>query len=160
MGRVLAPWGVQGWVKIEPYSAERETLCGFSTWLLQKDGKRRRVPVAECKVHGAHVVARFEGCTDRDQAEAHRGMEVALGRDELPPLGPNEIYQADLVGLEVRNVQGERLGRVAEIVEQPAHPVLRVVDEGKERLLPLVPAVIRGIDLQTGMVEVDWGADW
>jgi 16S rRNA processing protein RimM len=160
MGRVIAPWGVQGWVKVESYSAKRDTLCGFSAWLLQKDGVSRQVTVAECKVHGAHLVARFEGCEDRDQAAAYNGVEVAVGRNELPPLGPNEIYQSDLIGLDVRNVQGERLGRVAEIIEQPAHPVLRVVGGGKEHLLPLVPAVIRGFDLGSGVVEVDWGADW
>jgi 16S rRNA processing protein RimM len=160
MGRVIAPWGVQGWVKIEPYSAERDTLCRFSAWLLQKGDQRHRVAVAECKIHGAHVVARFEGCTDRDQAEAHRGMQVALWREDLPPLAPNEIYQADLIGLDVVTTDGERLGKVEEVLEHGAHPILRVAMESKERLLPFVPSVIRGVDLQSGVVEVDWGADW
>jgi 16S rRNA processing protein RimM len=78
----------------------------------------------------------------------------------LPPTGPSEVYQADLVGLAVVNLRGEPLGRIAEIVEQPAHAVLRVVGEDKERLLPLVPAVIRRVDLENGIVEADWGADW
>ncbi len=160
MGRVLAPWGVQGWVKVEPYSAERDTLCRFPSWWIRKRDALQRVSVVECKVHSAHVVARFEGCGDRGQADAYRGAEVVLGRHELPPAGPDEFYQADLIGLEVQGSRGEALGRVVEILDQPAHPVLRVVGEGKERLLPLVPTVVLRVDLEAGVMEVDWGADW
>jgi 16S rRNA processing protein RimM len=160
MGRIVAPWGVKGWVKIEPYSDERGNLCGFPTWLLEKRGKRREIAVAECKVHGAHVVARFEGCEDRDGAEAYRGSEVALRRSELPPPAPNEVYQADLIGLTVLGSKGERLGRIVEIVDNPGNPILRVAGEDRERLVPFVPPVIRAVDVEAGVVELDWGADW
>jgi 16S rRNA processing protein RimM len=160
MGRVVASWGLKGWVKVEPFGDERGTLCGFPTWLLERRGERRAVSVAECKVHGAHVVARFEGCVDRDGAEAWRGSEVALKRGELPPAGPNEIYQSDLIGLTVLGSKGERLGRIVEILDNPGNPILRVVGEDRERLVPFVPPVIRAIDVEAGVVELEWGADW
>jgi 16S rRNA processing protein RimM len=160
MGRVVAPWGVKGWVKVEPYSDERDSLCGFPNWLLEKRGKLQPVAVAECKVHGAHVVARFEGCDDRDQAEAWRGAQVMLRRGELPPPEPNEVYQADLIGLTVLGANGERLGRIVEILENPGNPVLRVAGEDRERLVPFVPPVIRALDIEGGIVELEWGADW
>jgi 16S rRNA processing protein RimM len=160
MGRVVAPWGVKGWVKVEPYSDERDSLCGFPNWLLEKRGKLQPVAVAECKVHGAHVVARFEGCDDRDQAEAWRGAQVMLRRGELPPPEPNEVYQADLIGLTVLGANGERLGRIVEILENPGNPVLRVAGEDRERLVPFVPPGIRAGDVEGGVVELEWGADW
>ncbi|HZR69272.1 MAG TPA: ribosome maturation factor RimM [Burkholderiales bacterium] len=160
MGRVVAPWGVKGWVKVEPYSDERDNLCGFRNWLLEKRGKLQPVAVAECKVHGAHVVARFEGCDDRDQAETWRGAQVMLRRGELPPPEPNEVYQADLIGLTVLGANGERLGRIVEILENPGNPVLRVAGEDRERLVPFVPPVIRAVDVEGGVVELEWGADW
>jgi 16S rRNA processing protein RimM len=160
MGRVVAPWGVKGWVKVEPFGNERGNLCGFPTWLLERRGKRRAVSVVECKVHGAHVVARFEGCEDRDGAEAYRGSEVALKRSDLPPAAPNEVYQADLIGLTVLGSNGERLGRIVEILDNPGNPVLRVAGEDRERLVPFVPPVIRAVDVEAGVVELEWGADW
>jgi len=160
MGRVVAPWGVKGWVKVEPYSDERDKLCGFPNWLLEKRGKLQPVAVAECKVHGAHVVARFEGCDDRDQAQAWRGAQVMLRRGELPPPEPNEVYQADLIGLTVLGANGERLGRIVEILENPGNPVLRIAGEDRERLVPFVPPVIRAVDVEGGVVELEWGADW
>jgi len=160
MGRVVAPWGVKGWVKVEPYGDERGNLCGFPSWLVEKHGKLQTVSVAECKVHGAHVVARFEGYDDRDRAEAWRGAEVMLRWGDLPPAAPNEVYQADLIGLEVRGAKGERLGRIVEILDNPGNPVLRVAGEDRERLVPFVPPVIRAIDVEAGVVELEWGADW
>jgi len=160
MGRVVAPWGLKGWVKVEPFGNERGTLCGFPTWQLERRGERRAVSVAESKVHGAHVVARFEGCEDRDGAEAYRGSEVALKRGQLPPAGPNEIYQADLIGLTVLGSKGERLGRIVEILDNPGNPILRVAGEDRERLVPFVPPVIRAVDVEAGVVELEWGADW
>jgi 16S rRNA processing protein RimM len=156
MGRVMAPFGVKGAVKVEPFGAERGNLCKFPVWWVGK----RETAVAECSHHGAFLVARFEGCEDRDKAGKYRGLEVALRREDLPKTAPHEFYQADLIGLEVVNVQGERLGRVAEFFNAGAHEVMRVEHESGERLLPVAGDVIRRVDLHAGTVEVEWGADW
>jgi 16S rRNA processing protein RimM len=160
MGRVVASWGLRGWVKVTPFSAELDTLCRYGKWWLGSAEDLREIEVMECKPHGALLVAQFRGCNDRDQAEAYRSTDVWIRRKDLPPPGPDEVYQADLIGLEVVNLQGECLGRVLEILDSPAHPVLRVGREGVEQLMPLVPAIVRRMDLEAGRLEVDWGADW
>jgi 16S rRNA processing protein RimM len=160
MGRVLAPWGLKGAVKVEPWGAERDSLCKFSTWWVGKAGKLREIAVAECKVQGVYLVARFEGCDDPDKADAYRGAEIALKREALPKPAEHEFYQVDLIGLAVMNMQGERLGKVAGFISTGAHEVMRVEHERGERLVPATAEVIRKVDLDAGTVEVDWGADW
>lgn len=160
MGRVIAPWGVKGAVKIESWSVERAGLCRFSAWWVGKTGQLQETTVAECRGHGAFLIARFEGCGDRDKAGAYRGAEIALKREDLPEPREHEFYQADLIGLEVVNGSGERLGRVAGFFANGAHEVMRVEHEGGERLLPVAGEVIRRVDLESGKIEVDWGADW
>lgn len=160
MGRVTAPWGVKGAVRVESWSAERASLCKFPAWWVGKAGELRRIPVAECRDHGAFLVARFEGCGDREQASAYRGASVALPRDDLPELREHEFYQADLIGLEVVSRSGDRLGRVAGFFHNGAHEVMRVEHTGGERLLPVAGDVIQRVDLRSGRVEVDWGTDW
>ena len=160
MGRVMAPWGVKGALKIEPFGSGSGSLCKHSAWWVGKPGKLSEVAVAECRAHGAYLVARFEGCNDPEQAGAYRGAEVALRREDLPRPAEHEFYQVDLIGLEVVNGQGERLGRVAGFITTGANDVMRVEHEGGERLVPATAEVIRKIDLAAGTVEVDWGADW
>ena len=116
--------------------------------------------MAECRPHGAYLVARFEGCSSPEQAGAYRGAEVALRREDLPEPAAHEFYQVDLIGLAVVNGQGERLGRVAGFISTGANDVMRVEHEGGERLVPATAEVIRKVDLAAGTVEVDWGADW
>jgi len=157
MGRVLAPWGVKGAVKVQAFGSD---LCKFSAWWVGEPGKHSKVAVAECREHGTHWVARFEGCTNPEQAGAFRGAEIALRREDLPQTAEHEFYQADTIGFDVVNAQGERLGRVSGFFSAGAHDVMRVEHEGRERLLPVAGGVIRKVDLEAGRVEVEWGADW
>lgn len=156
----MAPFGVKGAVKIEPFGDDRDSLCRHSAWWVGKPGNLSQVEVVECRAHGMQLVARFEDCADRDQAARYRGFEVALRREELPQTAEHEFYQADLVGLEVVNGQGERLGRVTGFLRTGANEVMRVAHGTRERLLPVAGDVIRKVDLEAGTVEVDWGADW
>ena len=66
-------------------------------------------------MHGKSVVAKLEGCDERDAAAAMRGLEVAVPRSQLPQSQPGEYYWADLLGLAVRNLQNQPLGRVVEL---------------------------------------------
>jgi 16S rRNA processing protein RimM len=169
MGRILAPFGVKGWVKVENYSDSIETLDSRSSWWLGREGGEwREAKLARTERHGNRLVARFEGCDSPEQAVRYRGLEVAVQRDSLPPLGENEFYQADLIGLEVRNVSDERLGTVAGLFSNGAHEVMRVTawepageQAGeRERLLPFIPQVVKEVDVGAGRILVDWGKDW
>jgi 16S rRNA processing protein RimM len=160
MGRVMAPWGVKGALRIQPFGAGSGNLCKYSAWWVGKPGKLGEIAVAECRAHGVYLVARFEGCDSPEQAGAYRGAEVALKREDLPEPAEHEFYQVDLIGLEVVNGQGECLGRVAGFITTGANDVMRVEHEGGERLVPARAEVIRKVDLAAGTVEVDWGADW
>ncbi len=158
MGRVLAPWGVKGALRIEAFGDD--DLCRHAAWWVGRPGELKEIALAECRAHGVHLVARFAGCEDRDQALKYRGAQVALKREALPEPAAHEFYQADLVGLEVVNGQGEVLGSIAGFAGTGAHDVMRVAHAGGERLITATPQVVRRIDLAAGRVEVDWGADW
>jgi 16S rRNA processing protein RimM len=157
MGRVLAPWGVKGAVKIKPIG---RNLWKFPAWWVGWPGKHSRIAVAECREQGGYLIARFEGCASPEDAKTYCGAEVALERKELPEPAEHEFYQTDVIGFEVVNAQGQVLGRVKEFFSAGAHDVMRVEHAGGERLLPVAGDVIRRIDLGAGRVEVEWGADW
>ena len=163
LGRVLSPFGVKGWVKIDVYSDDVGKLGQFAEWQMGRDGLAsgwRTVKVAEFRSHGAHAVARFEGCTDRDAALEFKGLAVAVSRNELPQAAKGEFYLFDLIGLEVINVEGELLGEIAEVFSNGAHEILRVGSGAVERLIPLVAEFVISVDMAARRMTVDWHRDW
>ena len=159
MGRISAPFGVRGWVKVQPNTAAAQNLLAYKTWWLEDGGEWRDRSVAQARVHGRTVVAKLDGCEDRDAAIALRGKTVAVPRAELPDTRSGEYYWADLIGLAVVNESAQALGRISGILQTGANDVLVVTGE-RERLIPFIATVVRSVDLPAGVVRVEWGADY
>jgi 16S rRNA processing protein RimM len=159
MGRIAAPYGVKGWVKVHPYTEYLDGLLDYPVWRLGKRGAWRSYRVLDGRPHGRLLLAELEGVGDRDGAERLRGMEIAVARHELPEPDEDEYYWADLIGLEVVNVAGLSLGRVEGLLETGAHDVLRVIGE-QERLIPFTAPIVVAVDKAAGCIRVDWEADY
>lgn len=159
MGRVAAPYGVRGWVKVQPYTEWLDSLLDYPLWRLGAKGVWQARALLQGRPHGRYLLAQLAGVEDRDAAERLRGMEIAVARTELPPPAADEYYWNDLIGLEVVNVAGVRLGRVEGLLETGAHDVLRVQAE-RERLIPFTAPIVVAVDLAAGVIHVDWEADY
>jgi len=152
MGRVAGSYGVRGWIKVVPGGGVRDALPEVGEWWLGERAYR----VSEAKVHGATVVAKLEGVETREQALALKGATVSVERSALPEAEEGHYYLADLVGLEVVNEQGERLGTVRHWTSNGAQDVMEV--DG--RLIPWVAAIVKEVDLAARRIVVDWQLDW
>jgi 16S rRNA processing protein RimM len=159
MGRIAAPFGVKGWVKVQADTAAPQSLLAYKSWWVGSASGWREIAVAEAKVQGRTLVARLEGCEDRDAAAALRGKTVAVPREALPRAGDGEYYWIDLIGLAVVNGEARDFGRVTGILQTGANDVLVVAGE-RERLIPFIAAVVREVDLASGVMRVEWGADY
>ncbi len=160
LGRVLGAFGVQGWLKVKPFTESFDGLIEQPQWTLSSRGVERTVVVEECKPHGAALLAKVEGIDDRTAADSLRGADVTVARDKLPAADEGEYYWNDLIGLTVRNVRGDELGKVEGLIAAPAHDVLRVVRDDREQLIPFVEPIVRNVDVAGGTVTVEWEADY
>jgi len=162
LGRLADPYGIRGWLRLYPFGDDPLAWAEMPVWWVCREGE----PWRECRLKGlkAHangVVVLIEGIEDRSAAEAAKGLLVGAPREALPTTDEDEFYWADLVGLEVVNAADERLGKVAGLIETGANAVLRVVGEdGNERLLPFVAAVVLAVEKEAGLIRVEWGSDW
>jgi len=164
MGRVLAPYGVKGWIKARAFSADPIGLLDYGQWWLGKDEEGdtwREFRVVTARLHAGTLVAELEGLANRDSAMAWRGAWIGVPRAALPKAGRGEFYRSELVGLEVVNRQGEPLGRVTGFLDTGAHPVLRLIaEDGSERLIPWVAAYVHEVNAVAGRILVDWQRDF
>jgi 16S rRNA processing protein RimM len=163
MGRVMGPYGVRGWVKVAPFTEATDALVDYpSWWLVPREGLEGKAwPVESARVHADTVVAKLAGIDTREAAAVLKGSLVAVPRNALPPLGEEEMYVGDLIGMTVVNRRGETLGKVEAVDSFGAQPIMRVAAEGGAvRLVPFVAALVDAVDRDAGRVEVDWGLDF
>jgi 16S rRNA processing protein RimM len=159
MGRVIAPHGVRGWVRVRPFTETAGSLANYPCWWLGGDATWVPWTVESVEAHPQGLAAKLQGCDDRDAAAALARVHVAVPRAALPEAGANEYYWSDLIGLAVLNDEGESLGTVTALIETGANDVL-VVAGDRERLIPFIAPVIREVDLDGGRLKVDWATDY
>ena len=155
VGVVGAPFGVRGWVKLRSYMQPPDRLLEQRCLNLRVGGVWRTYGIEARGRSGGQLTVKLAGVQDRDQAQALRGAELGIARSELPPHGSNDYYRVDLIGCEVVNLAGVRLGVVQHFVDMPAH-ALMVVRGEREYWVPAVPQHLRRVDLAARRVVVDW----
>jgi 16S rRNA processing protein RimM len=180
VGRILDAWGVKGWVKVLPHSAEPEALFAAKDWFLQAPEARFRpgfsafsgtvlISLDECKVHSDTVVAKIAGLEDRSAAEALRGARIFLLRSSFPSASKDEYYWVDLIGLEVINREGLSLGTVRDLMTTGPQAVLCIeyqalaedgTQSAAERMIPFVAAYVDAVDVPGKRITVDWQPDY
>ncbi|MFM0688307.1 ribosome maturation factor RimM [Paraburkholderia strydomiana] len=172
VGAIVDAYGLKGWVKVAAHADAGhggDALLSAKRWWLMKGRERQSAPSLQAKTHSDSVVAHLGGVTDRDAALSLRGSRVYISRSEFPALEADEFYWVDLLGLDVVNLAGVNLGKVADMIDNGAHSVLRVeyaaADKvGKpvtaERLIPFVGVFVKTVDQAAKQIIVDWEADY
>lgn len=165
LGKVVDAYGMRGAVKVHPFADDPGSWGAMPNWWLGREEDApelwQKLQLVRCREHSGLLIATLGGIADRNASEALRGLLVGAPRAELPVTPDGEYYWGDLVGLDVVNAQGKSLGRVLGLIATAANDVLRVGDdEGAERLLPFVAAVVLDVDVSARLIRVEWGADW
>ncbi len=171
VARIGGAWGIKGWLKILPFSADPQALFSSKRWYLQASDRGPKafdgtvlLRVREARDHSGGVVAQVDGIDDRDTAQALRGARVFVGRSSFPSTSDDEYYWVDLIGLDVVNREGVSMGQVKELLQSAAQSVLVLQyasgDEVHERMIPFVAAYVDAVDLQARCITVDWQDDF
>ncbi len=163
---VSGAYGLKGWVRLKTYSNEASALLYAKCWWLDKP-ELHDVDVLAVRTQGEDVVAQIMGIADREAAENCRGTTVQIRRSHFPPLDANEFYWVDLIGHAVVNLRGEILGNVIGLMDNGAHPILRVVEstetdakKTEEILIPFVDRFVTTVDQTEKKITVDWERDY
>jgi 16S rRNA processing protein RimM len=158
LGFVGAPFGVRGWIKLRSHTDPPERLLDHRNLRIGQGSVWQVYRIEASGRSGGALTVKLAGVEDRDQAQALRGAQVCVPRNELPQRDDKDFYRADLIGCDVVNLDGIALGRVQHFIETPAQ-VLMVVRGTQEFWIPAVPLHLRRVDLQARRVVVDWSAD-
>ncbi|HID86899.1 MAG TPA: 16S rRNA processing protein RimM, partial [Anaerolineae bacterium] len=134
IGRVLAPWGVRGEVKIKILTDWPDRFALLERVYLGED--LRPYVLERFRLQKGNAIVKLGGCESREAVERLRGQFVQIPVEEAMPLGEDEYYEYQIIGLDVWTKEGEYLGRVREVIYTGANDVYVVRDEGREVLIP------------------------
>ena len=153
VGAIAGGFGVHGEVRLKSFCAEPASIAAYAP-LVTEDGRSFDVTLVR-PIPGAFA-ARLTGVASREAAEALKGTRLYAPRDRLPPLGDDEFYHADLIGLAVVDTGGAALGTVRAVLDHGAGDILEIVRPGApDLLLPFTRAAVPTIDLGRRRIVAD-----
>ena len=159
VGEIAGAFGIKGWVKIFSHTDPIQNILDYGPWLLTDLDGTKEFKVLSGRVHGNYVIALLEGVEDRDKAQKLKSSKISVPRDSFPRL-ESGYYWADLIGLQVTNLDGVGLGTIEQMLSTGANDVI-VAKAERERLIPFVMGTfVKEINLGEGKMLVDWDADF
>jgi len=159
LGTCLGPHGVRGGTRVKSFSRPPEGILSHKRLFLNLPNRQQWYLIREGQVVAGKPVIFFEGVVNRTESESLRGAKILVERGSLPPVGSQQYYWTDLIGLSVLNVEKKRLGHVSGFIETGDHDVMQVSGE-RERLIPFVLDVyVLGVDTDAREIMIDWHLD-
>lgn len=155
--------GVRGGFKLRSHCDPPERLFRYKSLELRRGDRSLPVHWRSRNAVTEGFIVEIDGIGNRDEAALWLGAEISIPRSELPRLKPGQYYWVDLEGLQVRGVADDfDFGVVQKVLDTGANLVIQVRDpSGKERLIPFAePDYVKSVDLDAGLVRVDWDPDF
>ena len=168
LGEISGVSGLKGWVKVFSHTSPRLQITEYKQWFLQKKGSDQwqSVKLKGGKAQGKNIIASIEGVQYRDQAEALIGSKIAVSSDQLEKLSEGEYYWKDLIGLDVENTEGDKLGKIDWLFNTGSNDVITVKGkdadgEKKEHLIPyIMDDYVISVSLSDSLMVVNWDPDF
>ncbi len=155
VGAIAGAFGVRGEVRLKSFTAD-PTAVGTYGPLSTEDGKQHFDVTLDRQIKGGFA-ARLSGVTTKEAADALRGTQLYAPRERLPDLPDDEFYHADLIGLDVFDTGGEKLGSVKAVHNNGADDLLEIHGPGLKStvLLPFTRAAVPTVDINAGRIVAD-----
>lgn len=155
VGKVIKAHGVHGEVKVLPLTNVSGRFESIGEVFIEKaDGTRFQASIDTIRGSSANIIASFRGVESREDADALRGAFISVKRSDMPALEPDQYYTIDLVGMQVVDEQGDKIGTVSAVEEYPAIAAL-VIDTASGPLeIPAVHDYIMRVDKTARMIIV------
>ena len=160
VGRLLKAHGLKGAIKLELYTDDPALrFVPGSVYTLQVPDESpwvgKTITLKELKWYNDQAVVFLDGIDDRDAAESLVKAILWVDEDQdSRPVEEDAWYDYQLIGLTVRR-NGHAVGTISRVDHFPSQDLL-IVDTGDaEVLVPFVKAIVTGVDIEAGTMDID-----
>lgn len=155
LGQIVATHGLEGWLKLNPFNPETSAFDSSREVILDKAGDRTPHEIESSKRHGRQILVKLRGVDGIDDARKWVGATLCVDADALEPLEPGQYYHFQVVGLEVYDLQGRRIGVITRTWSTQAGELYVIQAGTKEHLVPAVKEIIEKVDFAAGRMIIN-----
>lgn len=155
LGEIVTTHGIDGWLKLKPYNTKTTVLTPAREVWLEKDQMRSTHEIAMSRAYKNQFLVKLSGVDGIDDAQQRVGSVLSVAERDLDSLAAGEYYHYQVIGLEVFDTQGERIGIVARTWSTPAGELYVVTGPHKEYLIPAVKEIIEKVDFVAGKMVIN-----
>jgi len=155
VGVIVRTHGIRGEVKVYPTTDSPDRFDELTEVIVQKNNHKKYLKLENVRHFKNLVILKFEGIDDIADAEPLKGCDVFIDRKYAAKLEEGEFYIGDIIGLEVIDDTGIRIGKIKDVMETGANDVYLVErDEMKDLLLPAIKECILDTDIENNVMTV------
>jgi 16S rRNA processing protein RimM len=157
IGYLTGAFGIRGELRFRPHNPNTDILEDGLQVHVRLYQKRSANPytIASIRDTGKGPVLTLKGVHSRTEAEGFRHAEIFVHETLLPELDDDEFYYFKLEGYEVVSTEGEALGKVVQILDNPAHPLLLLKQNKQEVMIPMVDAFVKDLDEENARIVIE-----
>ena len=155
VGVISSTHGVRGEVKVFPTTDDPTRFKKLKEVILDTGREQKGLEIEGVKFFKQFVILKFKGIDNINDIEKYKGKSLFVTRENAQPLGEDEYYIADLIGMEVYLEDGSHFGTLKDVMETGANDVYIIkTEEGKEVLIPAIYECILDVDVEAGKMEI------
>ena len=155
VGAIAGAFGVKGEVRLKSFTSIPVSIADYAPLLTEKGEKKFEVVITGEIKNG--LSARMSGIISKEDADNLKGTKLYAPREKFPELHEDEYYHADLIGLNVENLEGNHLGKIKSVLNHGASDLLEIQSESEKKsiLIPFTRKIVPKVDIKNSVVIVD-----
>ena len=155
IGKIVNTHGLKGEVKIVTWTDYPEVFEDIPFVYAKKKKEEVKLTLKNIKYQKNNIIAKFLEIESIEEAETFKNCVLKADRDVLPPLEEGVYYIADLIGCEVFDDKGDRLGEISDVFNTGASDIYAVKrHEMKDLLIPVTNETVLNVDIENKRVDV------
>lgn len=155
IGKIVNTHGLRGDVKVAVWMDYPEDFETLDTVYLKTKKEYIKLTVQHVKYQKNNIIVKFEEYNNINDIEMYKNYVLYADRDELEELPEGVHYIVDLIGLDVVDEDGVKIGVLADVFNTGANDIYDVKRQGKKNLLlPVIDDVVKDIDIEGGKITV------
>lgn len=154
VGVISSTHGIRGEVKVFPTTDDAARFKKLKKVLLDTDREQVELEIQSVKFFKQFVILKFKGIDNINDIEKYKGKSLLVPREDGVPLGRDEYYIADMIGMEVF-VGDERFGVIKDVMETGANEVYIIdSDMHGEVLIPAIHQCVIDVDVEDKKMQI------